>query len=163
MVTDSITSTGLAQFIQAHGGKHHRFKRGYKNVINEAISLNQQGRYTPLAIETSGHAALKENYFLDDGAYLAIRLLIEVARLHQNNQGISDLLPLWQNGESKFRLPIRCDDFVSYGQRLIGRLTEYAEKDPAFSLLQTTTKAFAWYLAGRWRRLVSCVYPCTSL
>ena len=136
IVTDSITSTGLAQFIQAHGGKHHRFKRGYKNVINEAISLNQQGRYTPLAIETSGHAALKENYFLDDGAYLAIRLLIEVARLHQNNQGISDLLSTLAEPEEsiEFRLPIRCDDFVSYGQRLIGRLTEYAEKDPAFSL-----------------------------
>lgn len=136
IVTDSITSTGLAQFIQAHGGKHHRFKRGYKNVINEAISLNQQGFYTPLAIETSGHAALKENYFLDDGAYLAIRLLIEVARLHQNNQGISDLLSTLAEPEEsiEFRLPIRCDDFVSYGQRLIGRLTEYAEKDPAFSL-----------------------------
>ena len=50
------------------GGKHHRFKRGYKNVINEAIRLNQEGINCPLAIETSGHAALRENYFLDDGA-----------------------------------------------------------------------------------------------
>ena len=29
-------------------------------------------------IETSGHGALKENHFLDDGAYLAVKLLIEV-------------------------------------------------------------------------------------
>ena len=35
IVTDSITSSGLADFIKAHGGTHHRFKRGYKNVINE--------------------------------------------------------------------------------------------------------------------------------
>ena len=41
IVTDSITSSGLKLFIQNKlGGKHHRFKRGYKNVINEAIRLN---------------------------------------------------------------------------------------------------------------------------
>ena len=68
IVTDSITSSGLKKFIENHGGMHHRFKRGYKNVINEAIRLNKEGQYCPLAIETSGHAALKENYFLDDGA-----------------------------------------------------------------------------------------------
>ena len=64
IVTDSITSDGLTKFINTCGGKHHRFKRGYKNVINEAIRLNKKGEYTPLAIETSGHAALMENYFL---------------------------------------------------------------------------------------------------
>ncbi len=37
IVTDSVTSNGLAKFIKARGGIHHRFKRGYKNVINEAI------------------------------------------------------------------------------------------------------------------------------
>lgn len=30
IVTDSVTSDGLAQFIEAHGGKHCRFRRGYK-------------------------------------------------------------------------------------------------------------------------------------
>ncbi|MBP5781381.1 MAG: phosphomannomutase/phosphoglucomutase, partial [Clostridia bacterium] len=67
IVTDSITSSGLKKFIEQDlGGVHHRFKRGYKNVINEAIRLNNEGIYTPVAIETSGHGALKENYFLDD-------------------------------------------------------------------------------------------------
>ena len=34
IVTDSITSDGLTQFIEQQlGGKHHRFRRGYKNVI----------------------------------------------------------------------------------------------------------------------------------
>ena len=37
IVTDSITSTGLAKFIAEKGGVHHRFKRGYRNVINESI------------------------------------------------------------------------------------------------------------------------------
>ena len=35
-----------------------------------------------LAIETSGHAALKENHFLDDGAYLVVKLLVEMAKLN---------------------------------------------------------------------------------
>ncbi|MCL2370930.1 MAG: phosphomannomutase/phosphoglucomutase, partial [Firmicutes bacterium] len=68
IVTDSVTSDGLREFIEAKGGRHHRYKRGYKNVINEAIRLNQIGQDAPLAIETSGHAAFRENYFLDDGA-----------------------------------------------------------------------------------------------
>ena len=58
IVTDSVTSNGLASFIKAKGGIHHRFKRGYKNVINEAIRLNEEGRESHLAIETSGHAAI---------------------------------------------------------------------------------------------------------
>jgi len=29
---------------------------------------------TQLMMETSGHGALKENFFLDDGAYLAVKV-----------------------------------------------------------------------------------------
>ena len=47
IVTDSVTSDGLAKFIAAKGGRHHRFKRGYKNVINEAIRLKKRGRIYP--------------------------------------------------------------------------------------------------------------------
>ena len=43
IVTDSVTSDGLAAFIKAHGGVHRRFKRGYKNVINESKRLNAAG------------------------------------------------------------------------------------------------------------------------
>lgn len=92
IVTDSVTSDGLAQFILAHGGKHCRYKRGYKNVIDKAKELNAAGIYSPLAIETSGHAALKENYFLDDGAYLVTRILISLAKLAKTGRNISDLI-----------------------------------------------------------------------
>ncbi len=92
IVTDSVTSAGLAKFIAAKGGRHHRFKRGYKNVINEAIRLNAQGEYAPLAIETSGHAALMENYFLDDGAYLVTRLLIALAKAAKEGKELTDLI-----------------------------------------------------------------------
>ncbi|KAA3481653.1 putative phosphoribomutase isoform X1 [Gossypium australe] len=60
------------------GGKHHRCKRGYKNVIDEAIRLNSIGEEPHLAIETSGHGDLKENHWLDDGAYLMRGLFLHV-------------------------------------------------------------------------------------
>ena len=93
IVTDSITSSGLKEYIEnTLGGRHHRFKRGYRNVINEAIRLNNEGVNCPLAIETSGHAALRENYFLDDGAYLVTRILISLAKLSNEGKDISELI-----------------------------------------------------------------------
>jgi len=132
IVTDSITSSGLAEFIKARGGIHHRFKRGYKNVINESLRLNAAGQDSQLAIETSGHAALKENYFLDDGAYLVTRLLIEMAKLKKENKTISDLIAgLAEPSESEeFRLKINDKDFKTYGQKVIDDLGSYAKSDP---------------------------------
>ena len=95
IVTDSITSTGLAAFIRKHGGVHHRFKRGYRNVINESMRLNREGHDSQLAMETSGHGALKENYFLDDGAYLVTRLLIELARAKKRATRSNPSSPTW--------------------------------------------------------------------
>ena len=92
IVTDSVTSDGLTQFIEARGGVHCRFKRGYRNVIDKAKEINAAGGNAPLAIETSGHAALKENYFLDDGAYLVTRLLISLAQMAKEGKQLSELL-----------------------------------------------------------------------
>ena len=75
------------------GGKHHRFKRGYKNVINEAKRLNfVECRNSPLAIETSGHAAMRENYFLDDGAYLITKIIIKAAILARDGRTLDSLI-----------------------------------------------------------------------
>lgn len=128
IVTDSITSSGLKKFIENHGGMHHRFKRGYKNVINEAVRLNKEGQYCPLAIETSGHAALKENYFLDDGAYLVTKLIIKMAQLKAQNKKLEDLLlGLEEPMESKeFRMNIALDDFKPYGEKVIKAVNDYA-------------------------------------
>ena len=136
IVTDSITSTGLAEFIAAHGGIHHRFKRGYRNVINEAIRLNGEGQDTQLAMETSGHGALKENYFLDDGAYLVTKLLIELARGRKEGYTLHSLIAdLKEPAEShEFRMNILLDDFKPYGLQLIEALSEYAEKQPGWSI-----------------------------
>lgn len=136
IVTDSITSTGLAKFIKEKGGIHHRFKRGYRNVINESIRLNNLGQDSQLAIETSGHGALKENYFLDDGAYLVTKLLIELARGKKNGYTLASLIDtLEEPKESKeFRMNILTDDFKAYGQDVLDKLNEYAKTQKAWSL-----------------------------
>lgn len=129
IVTDSVTSDGLHEFIENHlGGKHHRFRRGYKNVINEAIRLEKEGVCAPLAIETSGHAALKENYFLDDGAYLITKIIILLAKLRKEGKSLSDLISCMKQPqeETELRYKILCDDFKSYGERVISDLHEYA-------------------------------------
>jgi phosphomannomutase len=122
IVTDSITSEGLAWFINEKlKGKHHRFKRGYKNVINESIRLNSIGEPSWLAIETSGHAALKENYFLDDGAFLVAKLLIKMSQMRQQGKNLADLIAdLPQPAESKeFRLLITETEFSDYGNTVL--------------------------------------------
>ena len=136
IVTDSITSTGLAKFIEEKGGVHHRFKRGYRNVINESIRLNKAGQDSQLAIETSGHGALKENYFLDDGAYLVTKLLIELARAKKNGYTLESLIEsLEEPAESvEFRMNIMLDEFKPYGQQVIEELTAYASAKEGWSL-----------------------------
>jgi len=136
IVTDSITSTGLAKFIEEKGGIHHRFKRGYRNVINESIRLNGLGQDSQLAIETSGHGALKENYFLDDGAYLVTKLLIELARGKKEGYTLESLIAsLEEPAESvEFRMNILLEDFKPYGQQVIDDLTAYTSQQPGWEL-----------------------------
>ena len=136
IVTDSITSTGLAKFIEEKGGVHHRFKRGYRNVINESIKLNKAGQDSQLAIETSGHGAFKENYFLDDGAYIVTKLLIELAKGKKEGYTLESLIAsLEEPSESiEFRMNILLDDFKSYGQQVISDLEEYAKTQDGWSL-----------------------------
>ena len=130
VVTDSITSDGLHTYIkEALGGVHRRFRRGYKNVINEALRLNAQGVDCPLAIETSGHAALRENHFLDDGAYLVTKILIKVAALRREGRELEDLLAsLEEPAEAaEVRLPILDPDFRCRGEGVIAALEAYAK------------------------------------
>ena len=137
IVTDSITSTGLTAFIESHGGKHHRFKRGYKNVINEAIRLNNEGIETHLAMETSGHGAIKENYFLDDGAYLVTMALIKFAELFKAGQPISSFLAgLKEPAEAKeIRLKITTADFKSYGEKVLAEFAQFAASQPGWTVV----------------------------
>ena len=121
IVTDSVTSDGLAEFISEKGGKHHRFRRGYKNVINEGIRLNGEGEECWRAIETSGHAALRENHFLDDGAYLAAKLIVYAAKLNRQGKQLHEIIStLKQPKESKeIRIKLTDPDFKAYGAKVL--------------------------------------------
>ena len=137
IVTDSITSSGLKTFIeQTLGGRHYRYRRGYKNVIDKALELNAQGVNCPLAIETSGHAAMRENYFLDDGAYLCTKIIIKAAQLRSQGKELGDLTAdLKEPLESReVRFQILEKDFRACGERIIADLTDYAAKQPGWQL-----------------------------
>lgn len=130
VVTDSVTSDGLKEFIEKNlGGVHYRYRRGYKNVINKAKELNAAGIDCPLAIETSGHAALRDNFFLDDGAYLMARIIILFAELRSKGHELTELLTdLKMPAEAKeIRYKINCRDFAEYGKAVLADLEEYCK------------------------------------
>ena len=137
IVTDSVTSSGLKDYIEKTlGGKHRRFKRGYRNVINEGMRLNAAGVDCPLAIETSGHAAMRENYFLDDGAYLVTKIIIKAAKLRSQGKTLEDLLrPLREPAEaSELRFPILAEDFRAEGEAIIAELTKYSANQAGWTV-----------------------------
>ena len=103
--------------------------RGYKNVIDECIRLNEAGTVSPLAIETSGHGALSENYYLDDGAYLAVKLLIAAAKAKKEGKQLGDLIAkLGHPAEGvEFRLKITGTDGVqAYGADVLKQFEDRA-------------------------------------
>lgn len=137
IVTDSITSSGLKEFIEnTLGGKHYRYKRGYKNVIDKGIELNAQGINCPLAIETSGHAAMRENYFLDDGAYLCTKIIIKMAQMKKQGKALESILQdLKEPVESReYRFNITEKDFRACGEKIIKDLEEFAQKQDGWIL-----------------------------
>ena len=130
IVTDSVTSTGLTDFINNDlGGVHYRFKRGYRNVINEQLRLEGEGVNCPLAIETSGHAAFRDNYYLDDGAYLVTKIVAKMALMGKEGKKLDSLISNLRDPqeEAELRFKIKEDDFRAYGNSVIDKLSEYAE------------------------------------
>ncbi|KAL0303162.1 UNVERIFIED_CONTAM: Phosphoglucomutase [Sesamum radiatum] len=145
IVTDSVTSDGLTTFIEKKlGGRHHRFKRGYKNVIDEAIRLNSVGEESHLAIETSGHGALKENHWLDDGAYLMVKLLNKLASAKASGVGggskvLTDLVDGLEEPGVAVELRLKIDQnhadlkggsFREYGEAVLQHLANVVSSDP---------------------------------
>ncbi|XP_059446613.1 uncharacterized protein LOC132178178 [Corylus avellana] len=94
IVTDARTSMALSKFVIERGGHHCLYRVGYRNVIDKGVQLNRDGVETHLMMETSGHGALKENHFLDDGAYMVVKIIIEMVRmkLAGSDEGIGSLI-----------------------------------------------------------------------
>jgi len=151
VVTDSVTSDELAEFLTKKLGLvHRRFKRGYKNVINEAIRLNGQGTPCLLAMETSGHGAMRENYFLDDGAYLAVKIIIQAALLRQEGRTLGDLIADLREPleAAEVRLAIRDQDFRGYGARVLEDLEDYAKARPGWRIAPDSCEGLRVSLPG---------------
>ena len=130
IITDSVTSDRLTYFLEeVLGLKHLCYMRGYKNVINKQKELNAAGTVAPLAMETSGHGALKDNFFLDDGAFLAVKLVIALAKAAKEGKKLDSLIeklpPLVEEGEYRFK--INTEDFKAYGQKVLEDFKKRAE------------------------------------
>jgi len=130
IITDSVTSDRLTYFLEeVLGLKHLCYMRGYKNVINKQKELNLAGTCAPLAMETSGHGALKDNYYLDDGAFLAVKLVIALAQAAKEGKKLDSLIeklpPLVEEGEYRFK--ISGEDFKPYGMSVLEEFKKRAE------------------------------------
>lgn len=132
IVTDSVTSDELTCFLENELHlHHHRFKRGYKNVINECIRLNEEGTLSPLAIETSGHGALSENHYLDDGAYLAVKLLIAATKAKKEGRTLQSLIERLAHPleSSEYRLKIKgVEDVKDYAGEVLNAFAARAKE-----------------------------------
>lgn len=149
IVTDSVTSTGLTDFINnTLGGVHYRYKRGYRNVINKQLELNSKGVNCPLAIETSGHAAFRENYYLDDGAYLITKIVIKMAQMGQEGKKLEELIKELKDPleACELRLKISEDDFREYGSSVISRLEVYAENREGWKIADDNREGIRVFL-----------------
>ncbi|WP_156018104.1 phosphomannomutase/phosphoglucomutase [Streptococcus ruminantium] len=126
IVTNSPTTEHLKVFIEGLGGKQIRYISGYRNVINKALETNKAGIDCQLAIETSGHAAFKENYFLDDGTYVAAKILMLLPKLQAQGQSLDDLIAqLKQPVETQeVRFKLESPDYRKLGEQVIADLRQ---------------------------------------
>lgn len=131
IVTDSVTSDRLTYFLEhILGLRHLRYMRGYKNVINKQKELCAKGVNVPLAMETSGHGALKDNYYLDDGAYLAIKLVVALAQARRDGKSLKDLIEKLPppGNEEEIRFKISDENFKEYGTQVLKTFRERAQE-----------------------------------
>lgn len=200
VVTDSITSTGLTDFINSLGCRHHRFKRGYRNVINEAkrlLALEEAAKKAKeetdaefanailadaefanaifanailanailanaiFAMETSGHGALRENYFLDDGAYIIVKLLVALVEARRKGKTLNELIAnLKEPCESaEARLNVLLDDTADYTAAVLETVEKHFSNLPGFEIVQPNyegvrvnadeTHGNGWFLVRR--------------
>ena len=110
--------------------------RGYKNVIDEAKRLQSEGIKAPLAIETSGHAAFSDNYYLDDGAYLMTLIITLLANMKMTGKDILSLISDYREAaeEKEERYKILKKDFKQYGLKVIEEFEMFAKNSEHVSV-----------------------------
>ena len=132
VVTDRATYSGLTEFLEGKLGlKHLRYKSGCRNAISKAKELNaEQGdagsEKAFLAITNSGHAAYSDNYYFDDGAFLALQIIINAAKLKKDAKNINSLIDgLKEPAESRrISFKLAAEEYA----KAAGRILEDMEK-----------------------------------
>ncbi|MCR4907647.1 MAG: phosphomannomutase/phosphoglucomutase [Lachnospiraceae bacterium] len=79
VVTDLPAGNRLSEFMENELGMGH-FSAKTGDIIKECRRLNGEGKVSPLAMDSSGRGVLSENYYLEDGACLALKLIISLAK-----------------------------------------------------------------------------------
>ena len=79
---------------------------------------------------------MKENYFLDDGAYLVTKIIIKAVQLRNEGKNLESLIAdLKEPVESKeIRINIKEKDFRKYGEKVISDLYKYAASHKEFKV-----------------------------
>lgn len=137
VATDPVMGDGLRAFIEdVCGGRQRRFRCGLRHVAAQARRLNAAGTDCPLAVMADGRAALRENGFLCDGAYLAAKLLAQLVRLRRGGGGLADLLRgLPEPAEwADLRLPVQAEDFQAASAEILQSLRQCASHQPHWRL-----------------------------
>lgn len=134
IVTDSMTHESLRDFIEKSGGIQLRYKRGYNNVITMAKKINSNNGMCPLAIETSGHAAFEENDFIDDGAYLACKLIVAAVNAKNNGQKLTDnikeLAAPAAELDTRFKFDVNTNSF----EKMVKELKNQSERNKSIEI-----------------------------
>ena len=156
IITDSVTSDGLHDFLEQELHlRHLRYMRGYKNVINECIRRNEAGEVSPLAIETSGHGALSENYYLDDGAYLAVKLIIAAAKARAEDRTLDDLIAALRHPAEAREIRIKImgvDDARAYGKEVLAAF-EARAREKGLTIAEPSYEGVRIVFDGGWALL----------
>ncbi|KAK6136171.1 hypothetical protein DH2020_030062 [Rehmannia glutinosa] len=161
IVTDSVTSDGLTTFIEKKLVSGVIEKEGWiglelsyglpvelrnsKEIVMATYrSHNSVGEESHLAIETSGHGALKENNWLDDGAYLMVKLLNKLASAKASGLGggskvLTDMVDGLEEPGVAVELRLKIDQnhtdlkggsFREYGEAVLQHLSNITDSDP---------------------------------
>ena len=164
VVTDSITSTGLTDFINSLLALEEAAKKAKEETDAEfanAILADAIFANAIFAMETSGHGALRENYFLDDGAYIIVKLLVALVEARREGKTLNELIAnLKEPCESaEARLNVLLDDTADYTAAVLETVEKHFSNLPGFEIVQPNyegvrvnadeTHGNGWFLVRR--------------
>lgn len=141
IVTQPTVSDGLSAFIENYGGTHARHAQCFRKNIEYAKAYNEKGTYAPVAM-TNTHCAFLERGFVDDGAFLACKLLVALFKQSLEDKKLTDLVASLQSPKETYALRLqRLDgvektalhtvmrDFKAYAKSLYYACPESGEMD----------------------------------